>query len=107
MRNEENKNSPGKSRLRIKSNESRTWFNNLNFYLLVPAEIMLNKIIMPGRENLHHVCRQEDVTEQEDRNNAKVSSQRRSLAEKQVIGIFLKNSKSTKPLLGNPQKIFE
>ena len=45
---------------------------------------------LSGRENLHNVCRQEGVSEQEDRNHAEVSAQGRPLAEKQIIGNFFK-----------------
>ena len=47
-------------------------------------------VINQTQNQIHHFCRQEDDAEQEDRNNAKVSPQRRSLAEKPVIGIFYK-----------------
>ena len=57
---------------------------------------------LPGRENLHHVCRQEGVSEQEDRNHAEVSAQRKPLAEKQVIGNFFKSVKSTN---ATPEKL--
>ena len=62
---------------------------------------------LTGRENLHHLCRQEEVSEQKDGNHAEVSSQGRPLAEKQVIGNFFKTVKSTNATLNNPQKIFE
>ena len=62
---------------------------------------------LPGRENLHNVCGQEEVSEQEDGNHAEVSPQGRSLAQKQVkFGIFLK-LKSTKASLKTPQKYFK
>ena len=62
---------------------------------------------LSGRENLHNVCRQEGVSEQEDRNHAEVSAQGRPLAKKKVIGNFLKTVKSTNATLQTPQKIFQ
>ena len=59
---------------------------------------------LPGRENLHNVCEQERVSEQEDRNHAEVSSQRRPLAEKQAIGNFFKTIKSTNATPEKPPK---
>ena len=54
---------------------------------------------LPGRENLHHVCGQEEVSEQEDGNHAEVSAQGRSLAQKQVkFGIFFKIKNQQTPL---------
>ena len=47
---------------------------------------------LPGRENLNNVCQQGVVTEQKDRNHAKVQTQGGPFAEKQVkLAIFLKS----------------
>ena len=57
------------------------------------------------REDFHHVCRQEEVPEQANRNNAEVSSQGRSLAEEQVIWQFFLKRKINKRHSNSPKNI--
>ena len=62
---------------------------------------------LTGRENLHHLCRQKEVSEQKDGNHAEVSSQGRPLAQKQVKLAIFKKVRSTNATLKTPKRYFE
>ena len=44
------------------------------------------------RKNIHHVCGQNEITEQKDRNHAKVQAQGKPPIKIQIMAIFLKKN---------------
>ena len=45
---------------------------------------------LSGRKNIHHVCGQNEITEQKDRNHAKVQAQGKTTVKIQIMAIFKK-----------------